>query len=155
MAERMSSKNPRFRSMPFVHKVVGWFLCSLAMCAAIPVLFFALGIVHIERVDVKSMWVLALLTVAAMVFSLRVAFPWPSRRGEYVIRRSARRAVILDGIVAMIFIPWASISLARFGMADKGTQVLLVMAVSPFFLLGPIFWHFQVSSVQFWRLAQP
>jgi hypothetical protein len=139
---------------PVVLKVVGGFLGIFAVVAAIPVLFFALGIVHIERVGVKSMWFLAILTVAAMVFSLRVAFPWPSQRSEYVIRRSARRAVVLDGIVAVIFIPWASASLLRFGMNDIGTQVLLVMAVSPLLLLGPILWHFEVGSLRFWKMTQ-
>jgi hypothetical protein len=143
------------RWSPRVLKVVGGVLGILAVMAAIPVLFFALGVVHIERVGVKSMWFLAILTVAAMVFSLRVAFPWPSQRDEYVIRRSARRAAVLNGLAAVIFIPWASISLVRFGMADTGTQVLLIMATSHLFLLGPILWHFQVSSLHFWRVAQP
>jgi hypothetical protein len=140
----------RFRPRPVVLKVVGWFLGIFALCAAIPALFFALGVIHLERVGAEAMWLLALLTVGAVVLSLRVAFPWPAKRSEYVIRRSARRAVILNGLVAVIFIPWASVSLLRFGMTDTGTQVLVIMATSPLFLLGPILWHFQISSWDFW-----
>ena len=134
-------------------RFVGRCLAFLALLASLPSLFFALGALHIN-IDygfAPAMWIVSVLSVAGVVFSLRVAFPWPRQRSERVIQSSGRRAVVANGLLAAVFVPWAMVSLVRSGLREANTGALIVLAADPFVLLAPVLWYLGLGVLRFWK----